>query len=188
MEIKTNLGNDKYLRYNLAILFVALNPPFQSNSNGHYFSGKQSTFFSLLYESGLITKNLDKTVADEKVFGGTDYNYRSCIYGVVDVVSEVVETNSGKVRVTDEHLKNLIGKIIEYRPRVVCIIHSKIKKGFNRTKDYRKVGNINAYGNCGKLLMDCNTGFFMQYFPNGNNIPKSEKIKIFEEMKVKIKD
>lgn len=41
-----------FLRDNLDILFIALNPPMQSNNNGHYFSGKQSSFFNQLYLSG----------------------------------------------------------------------------------------------------------------------------------------
>lgn len=58
-----------FLRDNLDVLFIALNPPVQSNNNGHYFSGKQSSFFNQLYLSGLITEDLDKTIADDLVFG-----------------------------------------------------------------------------------------------------------------------
>ncbi len=59
-----------YLREGLDVLFVALNPPQQSNNNGHYFSGRNSRFFQQLFKSGLITENLDKLIADESVFGG----------------------------------------------------------------------------------------------------------------------
>ena len=186
--MKSKLNTDKYLLNGLDILFVALNPPVQSNSNGHYFSGKQSAFYNLLYESGLLLNNIDKLEADEKVFDGSEYNFNHCRYGVVDIVPEKVETDSGKVDIMDEHIKSLIEKIIDYRPRIVCIIHSKIRNKFNKTNDYRKISNIIQYGCCGKLLMDCNTVFFMQYFPNGNNIPKTKKIKIFEEMKVNLKE
>lgn len=68
---------DSYLKENLDILFVALNPPVQSNTNGHYFSGKQSIFFKQLYLSGLITKEIDKAIADELVFEGNKYNYKN---------------------------------------------------------------------------------------------------------------
>jgi len=33
-----------FLRPGLDVLFLALNPPVQSNTNGHYFSGDQSRF------------------------------------------------------------------------------------------------------------------------------------------------
>ncbi|WP_185903654.1 uracil-DNA glycosylase family protein [Hathewaya massiliensis] len=184
MEImQGNLSIDKYLKYNLDILFVALNPPKQSNSNGHYFSGKQSTFFKLLYESGLVTVEVDKLNADEQVFGGTEFNYKNKQFGIIDVVAERVETSSKKVKVSEEHIKSLIGKIIEYKPKTVCIIHSKIKNKFNRVNDFRKLEDINDYGNYGKLLKECNSVFFMQYFPNGNSISKEMKLKIFGEIR-----
>ncbi len=65
-----------FIRKDLDILFVALNPPYQSNRNEHYFSGSQSRFFQLLFLSGLITTNIDKSQADEKVFGDSLYNYK----------------------------------------------------------------------------------------------------------------
>ncbi len=92
----------RYVRPHLDVLFVALNPPKQSHSNGHWFSGNGSRFFKLLYESGLITEPVDKRSADELVFGSTTVNYRQRTYGVIDPVADVVETNSGKVRPTRE--------------------------------------------------------------------------------------
>lgn len=41
-----------FLRSRLDVLFVALNPPEQSNANGHYFSGSSSRFFDLLTGAG----------------------------------------------------------------------------------------------------------------------------------------
>ena len=40
-----------YCRDGLAVLFVALNPPIQSHTNGPWFSGKSSRFFHLLHRA-----------------------------------------------------------------------------------------------------------------------------------------
>ena len=55
-------------------------------------------FFHLLYLSGLITAELPKATADEIVFGSTTVNHKQCAFGVVDLVDDFVQTNSGKVR------------------------------------------------------------------------------------------
>lgn len=85
-----------YLKKDLDILFVGLNPLSQSNTNGHYFSGKGSTFFKQLYESGLITENKDRSITDELVFGGKAFNYKNSKFGVIDLVPNVVGTSSNK--------------------------------------------------------------------------------------------
>ena len=48
-----------FLRENLDILFIALNPSVQSNNNGHYFSGKQSLFFKQMYLSKTTEEKLN---------------------------------------------------------------------------------------------------------------------------------
>lgn len=45
-----------FLRPGLDVLFLALNPPVQSNTNGHYFSGDQSRFYDLLFKSFYLFK------------------------------------------------------------------------------------------------------------------------------------
>ena len=49
----TEINLRPFLRPQLDVLFVALNPPTQSNQRGHYFSGRGSRFFRLLCLSGL---------------------------------------------------------------------------------------------------------------------------------------
>jgi len=79
----------------LDVLFLALNPPVQSNANGHYFSGQTSRFYHLLFLSGLITEALPKACADDVVFGTTSVNYNQSAFGVADLVNDLVETDSG---------------------------------------------------------------------------------------------
>lgn len=171
-----------YLRTGLDLLFIALNPPVQSNMNGHYFSGKGSTFFKHLYKSGLIKENIDRRNADEFVFGGTTYNYQNCNFGVIDLLPEVEETDSKKMRVEKEDVKLLFSRIITYKPKCVCIIHSKVIKAI------KKYAGIDlSYGLNGKAIENCDTIFFCNYFPNGNSIRTSKKLEIYDKIKSEIK-
>lgn len=164
-----------YLREGLDVLFIAYNPPVQSNNNGHYFSGKQSLFFNQLYLSGLIKENLDKKIADELVFGDNKYNYKNKKFGVIDLIPKIVETNSSKLKATKQDAELMIMRIKTYRPKNVCIIHGEAMKHFKK-----ETGIGLKIGYNGKVMKDLDTEFYCNYFPNGNNKTKSEKVKIYE--------
>ncbi len=169
-----------YLRTGLDILFVALNPPVQSNTRGHYFSGDGSRFFKLLALSGLTTTEAPKPAADEIVFGGNEINHRKSEFGVVDLVEDLVETNSGAVQSKPEHVTLLLNRIKEYHPRFVCVIHSKVRTALNESPD---ISPKLIYGNCGSVLAGSDSVFFLNYFPNGNAIPDEPKLAIFRELR-----
>jgi hypothetical protein len=57
-----------------------------------------------------------------------------------------------------------------------------VKNAFDKYPNELIAGNL-FYGNCGKILKDCPSVFFYNYFPNGNNIPDEPKLKIFDELK-----
>jgi len=83
-----------FLRTGLDVLFLALNPPVQSNPNGHYFSGDQSRFYNLLFKSDLIVQAVSKSRADEIVFGGTSINHNRSTFGVIDLIGDLVQTKA----------------------------------------------------------------------------------------------
>lgn len=169
-----------FLRPHLDVLFVGLNPPEQSNSNGHYFSGGGSRFFDLLHKSGLLTEVVPKATADEIVFGSTAVNYGSKAFGVVDLVRDVVQTNSGKVRTTQLHVDALLKDIRKYEPRFCCVIHYKPRDALNK---YAGLVSELTYGICGALLPGSSTSFVMNYFPNGNKFPDERKLQIFCQLR-----
>jgi G:T/U-mismatch repair DNA glycosylase len=174
-----------FLHEDLDVLFVALNPPRRSNTNGHWFSGENSRFFKLLFESGLFTVNLPKAKADVVIFGMNVYNFEHSDYGVVDLVPDQVETESNFVRARASHFDALIGTIRQCTPKIVCIIHSDVKDAFNKKRNAKR-HNISGpvrYGVCGKILANSDTQFYLNYFPNGNNIEDSEKLHIFRLIK-----
>ncbi len=170
----------KFLRPKLDVLFVALNPPVESNENGHYFSGRNSRFFELLNLSGLITAPVPKETADQIVFGSTAINYKGCEFGIVDLVGHLVETRSSRVQPTPEDVMSLLGVIRQSEPRFVCIIHSKVRDVLNRHPDIARPLN---YGMCRRALAGSKSAFVLNYFPNGNNIPDERKVEIFRALR-----
>jgi G:T/U-mismatch repair DNA glycosylase len=176
----TEINLQPFLRPRLDILFVALNPPTQSNDNGHYFSGSGSRFFHLLHLSGLITEELPKGTADEIVFGSTTVNYKNCAFGVVDLVDDLVQTNSGKVQPTRRHVDLLLTRIREIRPRFTCVIHSTVRDALNK---HPELMDRLDYRICGQLLRGNDSVFVLNYLPNGNNISDEKKLTIFRALR-----
>lgn len=170
-----------FIRYDLDILFVGLNPAIVSNHKGHYFSVKQS-FWTQLYEAGLITSRVDKDAADEIIFGDTKFNLNNFDYGITDLVTNIAESDSSNVKPTLYDCRNLEQIIREYRPKVVIILHNKVKKMF--VTRFLKKGKLKSnYGNIGRLLNDCETIFYNIAFPHNNNIKDEEKIRLYREVK-----
>jgi G:T/U-mismatch repair DNA glycosylase len=169
-----------YLRQNLDILFVGLNPAKGSSENGHYFSVNQA-FWNQLYESGLITKHVDKSNADEKIFGSNTFNYNNLNYGITDLVTEIAESNSSKVKPKQADLIRLKNIIIYFKPKTVVLIHGKVLKKFITFLGY-EVPDSNT-GKIGCLIENCETFFFNIAFPHGNTITKTSKINRYRELK-----
>ncbi|WP_445957292.1 hypothetical protein [Yeosuana sp.] len=128
------------------ILFVALNPPVNSNNNGHYFSNNLS-FWNLLFNSELIIKPVkSKLTGDDEVFRQNKINYKNAIYGITDLVHDVVETNSNKVRVERIKVERILKIIDKHSVKKICLMHSSVGRAFHeaglikRSSDYGLVG------------------------------------------------
>lgn len=169
-----------FLRDGLDILFVGINPAKGSSRNKHYFSVNQA-FWNQLLKSGLITDFIDKSVADDIIFGTNAMNYKNWNYGIVDLVTEIAESNSAKIKLKVEDLVRLKNIIIKYKPKTVVLLHEKVLKNF--------VGYLECIvpesntGELGKLIKNCNSNFFNIAFPHGNAITSEEKIERYIELK-----
>lgn len=169
-----------YVRKDLDILFVGLNPAKGSSQNKHYFSVKQS-FWEQLYYSGLITTSVDKSNADDKIFGSNRYNYNNWNYGITDLITEVAESDSRKVNPSIDDCIRLEREILFYKPRTVVLLHGKVIKYFFRYLALSKP--LANTGKLGKIISDSNTVFFNIAFPHGNAITNELKIKRYIELK-----
>ena len=169
-----------FLRKDLDILFVGLNPAKGSSEKGHYFSVNQA-FWNQLYESGLITKKVDKLNADDLIFGSTKYNFKNWNYGITDLITEIAESNSSIIKPKISDCIRLENLIKEYTPKSVILIHQKLLKKFIRYLGYQ-VPESNT-GKLGKLMKNCNTIFYSIAFPHGNTIKSKLKVEKYIELK-----
>ena len=172
-----------FLRKNLDILFIGLNPAKGSSDNGHYFSVYQN-FWNQLYNSGLIIHSVDKMIADNLIFGNNKYNLNNFNYGITDLITEIAESNSNIINPTLNDVKNLITIIEKIQPKITIILHGKVLTYlFKYLKKEKPPSN---QGFLGKILSNSNTLFYTIAFPHGNNICSSEKIKNYELIKKRL--
>ena len=169
-----------FVRKNLEILFVGLNPAKGSSRNRHYFSVNQA-FWNQLFESGLILEYVDKSVADEMVFGSNKVNFENWNYGITDLVIEVAESNSASIKPTEKDCLRLKNTIITFTPKTVVLLHGKVLNEFVRYLGYI-APNSNS-GEMGQLIKSIDTIFFNIAFPHGNAISSNEKVAKYIELK-----
>ena len=167
-----------FLKKNMDVLFIGLNPSDISDGNGHYFSVNKS-FWNQLFQSGLITKDIDKSTADEIVFGKNEFNKNRWSYGIADLVPYISDRVSKNIKVTKNDYKNLKNLISKYKPKTVCIIHNEVMKCIR--KNGPEIKDI-KYGQIGKIFEDLDTMFFYIPFPHGNAYTTVYKIKLYKEL------
>jgi len=119
-------------------------------------------------------------VADEIVFGSTSANRNGWSYGITDLVTEIAESDSKKVKPTADHCTRLALQIEELAPRAVVFLHSDVLKAVRR---YLGMRFDSGYGRLGRLLPAIPaTEFFALPFPHGNTIPLAAKLELYKEL------
>ncbi len=101
-----------YLRNNLDIVLVGINPGYYSAQIGRYFARKQNRFWTALSASGLVP---------EPVAPGDEERLLDWGIGLTDVVKRptrgIHELQAEEFR---HGARQLHEKIVRYRPRIVC--------------------------------------------------------------------
>lgn len=150
---KVNLR--EYIHPKMDILFVALNAPEISNSNAHWFS-RNLNFWDILFEAGLTTRRIeDPLKGDEIIFGNQNQNYNQKIFGVTDLVRDLVQTNSSGVKTHNNHVQRILSILDRNPTKKVCLMHSAVAVQFQksgiikrnylfRENTYGLVGNYNG--------------------------------------------
>jgi mismatch-specific thymine-DNA glycosylase len=170
-----------FLRPNLDILFIGLNPANGSSEKGHYFSVNQS-FWNQLFDAGLLRYPVNKNVADDLVFGYTDYNFKNWNFGITDLVTTIAESDSSKIKPSFQNTENLVLELKKYKPKTAVILHSKVLTNLCKYLNLKKP-KTNS-GNMGVLIDDCDTIFYNISFPHGNTITAIQKIEKYKELKI----
>lgn len=169
-----------FVRNNLDVLFIGLNPAKGSSRNKHYFSVNQA-FWNQLFSAGLIKSIIDKSNADDIVFGSTKINCNNYQFGITDLVTKIAESNSQKIKPTDEDCKILKETIIKIKPRTAVILHGKVLDRFISYLGFEPPESNTGY--IGELIDSCPTSFFNIAFPHGNSIKSEKKIIRYKELK-----
>jgi hypothetical protein len=172
-----------FLRPDLDILFIGLNPAKGSSDKGHYFSVNQA-FWNQLYEAGLIKRPVDKNIADDIIFGTNNSNTNNWEFGITDLVTKYAESDSSKIKPTYQDCVKLKSDIIKMKPKTAVILHGKVLSCF--LEFLNKKVPISNSGYLGKIINDSNTEFFNIAFPHGNTIKSIEKILLYKELHQRI--
>jgi len=169
-----------FVRKDLDILFVGLNPAKGSSRHKHYFSVNQA-FWNQLYESGLIVSPVDKSNADDLILGSTDRNYHGWSFGITDLVTGAAESDSGQIKPTHKDCEILSGVIQWYSPKVAVLMHQKVLKCFLPFVGH-SLPPANS-GRLGRIIPNCPTVFFSIAFPHGNAILSRDKVAQYKKVK-----
>lgn len=150
--MNTQVNLEEFIHPRMDVLFVALNAPTKSNDNGHWFSGNLS-FWNVLFNAGLITSRIyDPCKGDELVFGGQAINYQNWIYGLTDLVRDVVETDSSKVSTTSDQVRRILEIVSDHRTRKICLVHSSVAGQFDAEGVIQeRSGPLDGYGLVGEF-------------------------------------
>lgn len=178
---KSNLK--PFLRKNLDVLFVGLNPAKGSSDNRHYFSVKQN-FWNQLYNSGLITKNIDKMIADDLIFADNKYNLNNYNYGITDLITEIAESDSKKINPKLSDVEKLINIIKNFQPKIVIILHNVVLKYLFRYLKKKKPSSNQGF--LGNLLPNSDIIFYTIPFPHGSSYISDEIILNYKLLKEKL--
>jgi hypothetical protein len=169
-----------FVRENLDVLFIGLNPAKGSSQNRHYFSVNQS-FWNQLFESGLIISPVEKSIADEIVFGDTKINFLGWSFGITDLVTEIAESDSRKIKPSNKDCENLSKLIKINSPKSAILLHNKVLRTFLRYAKAPLPASNSGY--LGTIIPNCPTVFFNIAFPHGSSLPSKAIVEQYKQVK-----
>ena len=115
-----------YLKENLDLLFVGFNPSIRSGETGHHFANPNNRFWKILHESGITPR---------KYNAAEDYKLLDLGYGMTNIVARPTKAAD---EITREEYKEgraeLINKISELKPKVVCFVGKGVYQEYSRKK------------------------------------------------------
>lgn len=115
-----------HLKENLDILFVGFNPSIRSEETGYHYANPNNRFWKILFESGLTNR---------KYHPSEDSSLLDLGYGFTNIVSRPTK---GANEITKEEYiegrKELIEKIIEFKPKVVCFVGKGVYQEYRQQR------------------------------------------------------
>jgi TDG/mug DNA glycosylase family protein len=115
-----------HLREGLKVLFVGYNPSERSGETGHHYANPSNRFWTILHRSGLTAYKFHPT---------EDLTLLELGYGFTNIVARPTKT-AAEIH-ADEYTEGrgqLLSKIQQYRPLVVCFVGKGVYEQYSRRK------------------------------------------------------
>src|SRR5690242_16545855 len=116
-------------------------------------------------QSGLIISPVDKSHADEIIFGGTSHNFHGWSFGITDLVTEIAESDSHQIKPSVKDCQVLSDLIKKLSPKVAMLLHRKVVEYLLLFVGY-SLPHPNS-SQVGAIIANCPTMFFNIAFPHG---------------------
>jgi len=156
-----------FLRPNLDLVIVGINPGTKSWTAGHHYAGPGNHFWPLLYESGLVTEPL--TSAD-------DARVLEWNIGVTNMVAHTTPSLSDlSLDELRAGAKSLARKLERYRPRVVAFNGKRIYEVFS--------GKPCSFGRQPERFAGAVIYVMPSTSPRGASYQRADKLRFFIELR-----
>lgn len=156
-----------FLREDLDLVIVGINPGTRSWNAGHHYAGPGNHFWPLLHESGLVTEPL--TYADEARVLEWNIGLTNMVARTTPSLSDLSldELRAGA--------KSLARKLERYRPRVVAFNGKRIYEVFS--------GKPCAFGRQPERVAGAVVYVMPSTSPRGATYQRADKLRFFRELR-----
>jgi len=156
-----------YLRANLDLVIVGINPGTKSWAAGRHYAGPGNHFWPLLHESGLVSEPLT-CAEDARVL---EWN--------IGLTNMVAHTTPGLADLSLDELragaKALARKLMRYRPRVVAFNGKRIYEVFS--------GTLCDFGRQPETFAGAVIYVMPSTSPRGASYQRADKLRFFVELR-----
>jgi hypothetical protein len=105
-------------------------------------------------------------------------------FGITDLVPQIAESDSRKVKPVQENVEHLLEEIIQHEPKVVCLLHMKVFKLIKKyISNIYKLDKADTNSSLGCIVPNLSTYFFKVAFPHGNIITSKTKVLVYKDIK-----
>ena len=166
-------GIPDHLDHNLKILFVGYNPGERSAETRHHYAGRNNQFWRLLYDSGLTARLVP---SDEDYLLPKEEGY-----GLTNIVARPSKSSSDLKRTEMQEGADILKrKIMEFQPRIVCLLGKDVYRNYAGLKATAPV----QYGPVVQNVLHADIKEYVGPNPSGRNvITYAAKLSYFKELK-----
>lgn len=178
--MKNNLN---IIPMNADLVLIALNPTQEAITNGALFS-RDDAYWNLLYKAGIIRDVSSVLLIDRQKEVCQDYKHSHIRIGIADMMHDVIETDSRKVKPPKGTAENFVlTELAGKKPRRIALMGHKVVDAFAadydlpKWRDIKTINGVKQYGRIGEIVVgDHIIEVFAVPFPINNNIKDKHEI------------